>query len=125
MKTCFCSSDQPYSNCCGPLINGSIKATSAEKLMRSRYSAYVVAAIDYLYDTTHNSQRTGLNKKDIENWAKANNWQRLEVLYADTFTVEFKAFYTDSKGKKQFHHEKSTFVYEGGSWYYLSGTFPS
>jgi SEC-C motif-containing protein len=121
MKTCFCGSDQPYSRCCGPIIKGTIKATSAEKLMRSRYSAYVMGAVDYLYETTHISERAGLSKKDIENWAKANNWQKLEVMHADTFTVEFKAYYTDRQGKRQIHHEKSTFVFEGGEWYFLNG----
>jgi SEC-C motif-containing protein len=119
MKTCFCGSDQPYSRCCGPIIKGTVKATSAEKLMRSRYSAYVMVAVDYLFDTTHSSRRAGLFKKDIEQWAKTNNWQKLEVLHADTFTVEFKAYYTDRKGKKQVHHEKSTFVFENDSWYYV------
>ena len=72
MKKCFCGSDKPYSRCCGPIIKGTIQATSAEKLMRSRYSAYVMAAVDYLIDTTHSSQRGNLSKKEIEQWAKGN-----------------------------------------------------
>ena len=91
--------------------------------MRSRYSAYVMAAVDYLIDTTHVSLRANLVKKEIEQWAKTNNWLRLEIIYSDTFIVEFKAYFRDRNGKKQVHHEKSTFVFENGSWYYVDGAF--
>ncbi|MCF2443742.1 YchJ family protein [Dyadobacter sp. CY345] len=123
MKTCFCGSDQPYSRCCGPIIKGTANAASAEKLMRSRYSAYVMAEVDYLFDTTHVSKRAALSKKDIRQWAKSNNWQKLEIIAADTFTVEFNAYFKDKSGKQQIHHEKSTFAFENGSWYYLDGIF--
>lgn len=123
MKTCFCGSDQPYSRCCVPIIKGTSVAVSAEKLMRSRYSAYVMGAVDYLIETTHVSKRSQLDKRDIEQWAKSNNWQKLEVIFADTFTVEFKAYFRDRAGKKQIHHEKSTFAFENESWYYVDGIF--
>lgn len=123
MKTCFCGLEQPYSRCCGPIIKGTIKATSAEKLMRSRYSAYVMGAVAYLIETTHVSKRAQWDKKDIEQWAKANNWQKLEILHADTFSVEFKAYFKDRSGKMQIHHEKSAFVFENDNWYYVDGVF--
>lgn len=123
MKTCFCGSDQPYSRCCGPIIKGAASAVSAEKLMRSRYSAYVMAEVDYLFETTHVSKRAALIKKDIAQWSKSNSWQKLEIVTADTFSVEFKAYFKDRSGKNQIHHEKSTFVFENGSWYYLDGIF--
>ena len=123
MKTCFCGSDQPFSRCCGPVIKGTIVASSAEKLMRSRYSAYVTRAVDYLIATTHISKRAQFSKKEIDRWAKTNSWQRLEIIHADTFTVEFKAYFRDRTAKPQVHHEKSTFVFEEASWYYLDGVF--
>ena len=123
MKTCFCGSDQPYSRCCGPIIKGTVKAISAEKLMRSRYSAYVMAEVDYLFDTTHISKRTGLDKKGIEQWAKTNHWLQLEIIKAEIFSVEFKAYFRDRSGKKQVHHEKSAFVFENGNWFYVDGVF--
>jgi SEC-C motif-containing protein len=121
MKTCFCGSDEPYSRCCSPVIKGTVKAASAEKLMRSRYSAHVVGAVDYLIDTTHVSKRGGLSRKEIEQWAKSSQWLGLEIIYADTFNVEFRASYRDRSGKKQVHHEKSTFVFEDDRWFYLTG----
>ena len=123
MKNCFCGSSEPYSRCCGPIIKGTIRATSAEMLMRSRYSAYVMATVDYLIDTTHISQRANLSRKEIEQWAKSNNWQGLEIVNADTFTVEFKASYRDQSGRKQVHHEKSTFIFENDKWFYKDGVF--
>lgn len=123
MKTCFCGSDQPYSRCCGPIIKGTVQASSAEMLMRSRYSAYVMAAVDYLIATTHVSGRADLSKKEIEQWAKSNRWLGLEIVDADTFTVEFKAAYRDRAGKSRVHHEKSSFVFEDGRWFYKDGVF--
>lgn len=91
--------------------------------MRSRYSAYVMAATDYLIATTHISKRADLSKTDIEHWAKSNNWQQLEIISIDTYTVEFKAYFRDRNGKKQVHHEKSSFVFENNHWFYLDGIF--
>ena len=122
MKKCFCGASKPFSACCGPIIKG-LKADSAEKLMRSRYSAYVTHAIDYLIDTTHVSRRQGLVRKDIEEWAKTNIWQQLEIIDSSEFKVEFKAYFKDRKGKNLIHHEKSAFVSEDGVWYYLDGEF--
>lgn len=123
MKSCYCGSDQPFSKCCNPIIKGIVNANSAEKLMRSRYSAYVVGATDYLIATTHVSERQLLSKKEIEQWAKTNVWQKLEIVKADTFSVEFKAYFRDRSGKNQVHHEKSTFVFEDGKWLYVDGIF--
>lgn len=123
MKNCFCGSNEPYSKCCSPLINGTVVANSAEKLMRSRYSAYVVAQVNYLIATTHPSKRKSLSAKEIENWAKSNQWKGLEIVKADTFTVEFKAQYRERNGKIQVHHEKSTFAFEDGRWFYVDGVF--
>lgn len=91
--------------------------------MRSRYSAYVMADADYLFETTHASKRAGLDKKEISRWAKSNRWNQLEIVKSETFSVEFKAYFTDRSGKRQVHHEKSAFVFENGNWYYLDGIF--
>lgn len=122
MKKCFCGGNKPFSACCGPIIKG-LKADSAEKLMRSRYSAYVTHAVDYIINTTHVSKRLGLVRKEIEEWAKTNIWQQLEIIDSSEFKVEFKAYFKDRKGKIQVHHEKSTFLFEDGGWYYLDGEF--
>ena len=45
---CPCCSGKPFAECCEPVIAGARKATSAEELMRSRYSAYATGAIDWI-----------------------------------------------------------------------------
>jgi SEC-C motif-containing protein len=47
----------------------------------------------------------------------------LEVLNSIDNTVEFKAYFLDSFGKHQIHHELSTFKFENESWFYVDGTF--
>ncbi|KKL28906.1 hypothetical protein LCGC14_2370490, partial [marine sediment metagenome] len=50
---CPCCSNQTYQKCCQKLHNGDLTAASAEQLMRSRYSAFVVGDIGYLIKTLH------------------------------------------------------------------------
>jgi SEC-C motif-containing protein len=79
--------------------------------------------VDYLWNTTHSSQRKYYSKADILNWATANDWQKLEIIAATETTVEFKAYFLDSSNVNQVHHEFSTFIKENGSWFYLDGKF--
>ena len=53
MPLCHCGSGQSYESCCAPYVTGAEQAPTAEALMRSRYSAYVEHAIDYLGETLH------------------------------------------------------------------------
>ena len=73
-KMCHCGSLVSFSDCCEPFLSGNKNAPSAEKLMRSRYSAYVVQNADYLIETTHFSTRKYHSKKDILEWSKSNKW---------------------------------------------------
>ena len=69
-----------FQDCCEPYIKGIDNAPTAEKLMRSRYSAFASGAADYLANTTHISKRRLLQQKEILAWSKANKWLKLEVL---------------------------------------------
>ena len=122
-NNCYCGNLLTFENCCQPIINGIKKANSAEELMRSRYSAYCTQEADYLVNTTHLSTRKFHKKAAILDWSQSNNWLKLEVIVATETTVEFKAFYVDENLKAQMHHEKSTFVFENGSWFYVDGIF--
>ena len=122
-NNCYCGNLLAFENCCQPIINGIKKATSAEELMRSRYSAYCTQSADYLVNTTHLSTRKFHKKAAILDWSQSNNWLKLEVIVATETTVEFKAFYLDENLKAQMHHEKSSFVFENGSWFYVDGIF--
>lgn len=125
---CYCSSQKEFENCCQPFIEGAAKPQTAEELMRSRYSAYAVGAVEYLVRSTHPSVRKFLNAADIENWAKSNAWKRLEIIAKSAGaakdkqgTVEFKAYYTDKNNQPQIHHELSNFRKELGKWFFVDG----
>jgi SEC-C motif-containing protein len=120
---CHCGSEKTFQECCEPYIKGIQKAPTAEALMRSRYSAYVTHAADYLVATTHISQRKYHSKKDILDWATNNKWLKLEIIQATENTVEFKAYFMDNSLQTQIHHEHSTFKLENASWFYVDGKF--
>ncbi len=53
--SCHCEKGESYEDCCQPYIAGEDLPATAETLMRSRYSAYVVSEIDYIA-TTHEAK---------------------------------------------------------------------
>ena len=56
MSDCLCGG-AAWATCCGPLLAGERQAGTAEELMRSRYSAFVVGDGDYLWRTWHPATR--------------------------------------------------------------------
>jgi SEC-C motif-containing protein len=120
---CYCGLEKIFQDCCEPIIKGIQKAPTAESLMRSRYSAYATHQADYLLESTHISERKYYSRSEILLWATSNQWLQLEILKSTETTVEFKAYFLDSKLQKQIHHELSTFKLENGSWFYVDGKF--
>ncbi len=123
MSSCYCGNSVSFQDCCEPYIKGIANAPTAEKLMRSRYSAFATGAADYLINTTHISKRKYHNKRDILAWSQANKWLKLEVLASTETTVTFKAYYLDENLKAQVHYEQSTFKLEDGKWFYVDGEY--
>ncbi len=126
---CPCNSGDLFQHCCEPVILNS-NASTAEQLMRSRYTAYATGNAEYLFETAHPKHRKGLTIKGISDWAEENNWLNLEITFTSrgsiqdvAGTVEFKAYFTDKKGVDQIHHERSEFVKENEKWYYTTATF--
>ena len=122
MSACFCGSGEPYATCCGRLHSGAENATSAEALMRSRYSAYVLGLEPYLLATWHASTRPAALHLAEEAGTK---WLGLEVKRqqaqdASHATVEFVARYRIA-GRGHRLHETSRFVCEDGRWLYVDG----
>ncbi|MBB6239327.1 SEC-C motif-containing protein [Pedobacter sp. AK013] len=120
---CPCGSGIIFNQCCQPYHLKVKKAPTAEALMRSRYSAFVVADAAYLYDTTHRSKRKGHSESAYLNSAKNTKWLKLEIVFSDFDTVEFKAYYLNKKFQTEVLHEKSNFRLEDGQWYYVDGEF--
>lgn len=121
-QSCPCGG-MTYEGCCGRFIdNGEIPET-AEQLMRSRYSAYVLRKEPYLKSTWHESTRPGEAVAQDD----GTKWLGLEVKKhvpaGDAATVEFVARYKIG-GRAQRLHEVSRFVREDGRWFYVDGSFP-
>lgn len=119
-ESCPCGLPADYADCCGR-YHGGEPAPDAERLMRSRYTAYVKGLEDYLLATWHVSTRPGPLHLDTEPRPK---WLGLEVKAAhaegDTATVEFVARCRIG-GRAQRMHELSRFTREDGRWYYVDG----
>ncbi len=123
MTHCYCGSHLTFDKCCAPYLNGTAKPATAEALMRSRYAAFATNNAKYLVATTHFSTRKHHKIEDIQDWALSNQWIKLLVVNATVNTVTFKAFYIDSEGQSQVHHEHSIFKLEEGNWFYVDGDF--
>lgn len=120
---CPCDNTREYAACCQPLHEGQAAAT-AEALMRSRYSAYVLRLEDYLQATWHETTRPDA---PILPSAGQVKWLRLKVLaHRQTddshAEVQFTARYIEA-GRHGQMTELSRFVKENGRWLYLDGDY--
>lgn len=126
---CPCGSGNLLDGCCGRYHAGQ-PAPSAEALMRSRYSAYVLGLVDYLLDTTLPVQKSALDRASISQWSAQSTWQGLEVESAELLGgkpehafVTFTARWHDATGEHS-HRERSAFVQNQGRWYFIDPTVP-
>ncbi|WP_406265238.1 YchJ family metal-binding protein [Nocardia sp. NBC_00881] len=120
---CPCGQGGTFDDCCGPVLRGERAAATAAALMRSRYTAFAVADVDYLLRSWHPRTRPPEVVLD-----PAQRWLFLEIraterggLFDDTGTVEFVAHYRDADGRGALH-EVSRFARFEGAWVYLDGT---
>lgn len=114
VRPCPCSSGEAYDACCGPLHRGTVLAATPEQLMRSRFSAYALGEIDYVFRTWHPRTRPDDLTPDPR-----LTWTRLEVLDATGDEVEFRAHHETPAGPGVLH-ERSVFEQRGGRWVYVS-----
>jgi SEC-C motif-containing protein len=113
-----------YATCCEP-CHRDTPASSAEALMRSRYSAYVMKLEDYLLATWHPDTRPAT----LDLVHDDARWLGLEVKRqrqesTDTASVEFVARYKIA-GRAHRLHEISRFARMDGRWFYVDGEFPA
>jgi SEC-C motif domain protein len=119
-----------FAECCEPLINGHTKASTAEQLMRSRYSAYTLGNIDYLIQSWWPDQQQDLDRAAIAEWANNSDWRGLTVHRTergapnhDNGRVEFTAYWLDKltggQAQLQSHRENSLFKKLNGRWYFV------
>jgi len=125
---CYCCSGDAYAHCCEPFLENITHPETAEELMRSRYSAYVLAKVDYILNSTHSSTRKSYSASSIKKWATSSKWLKLEIMDTEDGTIHdtkgrvvFKAYYLNEKNFPQIHLEDSSFIKENGRWYFLKG----
>ena len=133
MSICPCrvldSKKLNFDDCCGPILKGSVKAPTAEAMMRSRYTAYVVKNVDYIDQTQINQKHEVFNKEEALKWAESSDWMGLEIKETkkgkpedDMGVVEFIAHYKDkASGTELRHHETSSFQKENDGWKFKEG----
>ena len=119
---CPCNSGRPYAECCKPLLSGDHLACTAEALMRSRYTAYVVRDIAYLLKSWHPSTRPdNIDTATIPEWSGLNIIRTEKGMETDSEgVVEFQATAFSPKNMLRLH-EVSRFVKEDGQWLYVDG----
>jgi len=111
--SCPCGSGNPFSDCCEPIIKGKI-APTAEALMRSRYSAYVLGYWEYLHQSWHPETRPSRVSPS------STDWLGLTIIKAGAETVEFAAGFREGR-KVMRLHEASRFKKADGHWRYVDG----
>lgn len=127
MSKCHCGSKLKFSDCCEPIINFQCKANTAEKLMRARYSAYAVGAIDFIEKSIHPKFRKDFDKKSSAQWSQLAKWKSLEVVSTEQGLekdqkglVEFKALYS-MDDQDIIHHELAEFKKVEDQWFFVDG----
>ena len=122
-RLCFCGSGVLFGHCCGPIIRGERRAASAEQLMRSRYTAYVLQDREYLLSSWHPRTRP----PHLELDGAGLRWTGLSIRACQAGQpgdsagrVEFVARY-QQQGRTGQVHEHSRFLFEQGRWLYLDG----
>ncbi len=128
---CFCGSKLRFEHCCHRFISQQQRPSTAEMLMRSRYSAYVTHNADYLIQTWHpQCHWENLHQELVKSFADTK-WLGLHVISSsngknsDEAYVEFSACFINEKADdKQLIHERSRFLRIDQQWLYIDGITP-
>ena len=126
-EMCPCKSGKTYGECCEPILEGALKAPTAEALMRARYSAYATEHIDFLYASAMPDIQAEFDAETSLSWSRSAGWLGLEIVSTekggaadDTGVVEFRAIYS-VQDKVCDHHERATFVKDAEGWKFKDG----
>jgi SEC-C motif-containing protein len=130
-RDCPCGSLTPYAACCAPFHRGEREAPDAPALMRSRYAAFALKDVDYLWRTLHrdHDDRTRPEaqvRRDLGDACAKNRYMGLRVLDArepDAQGVARVLFAARvfHKGREVSFVECSEFSRDADGWRYLGG----
>ena len=125
MSACPCGSGRDLNDCCAPLHAGK-PAPTAEALMRSRYTAFVLNKMDYLDKTATPEMREESGSFDP---GAMPQWLGLQIIRTveggpndDVGMVEFTVQYK-WKGQQFSRHELSDFRRVDGAWLFSGSEF--
>ena len=113
-----------FKNCCGPYLSGAADPPTAEKLMRSRYSAYALGDLDHIKRTWHPETLPA----DLR-LVPGQVWLGLKIKHSAHGTENDKhgivEFVAKSKrnGRARRMHEISEFEKIAGRWVYVRGDY--
>lgn len=131
MSDCPCGSGSSLSDCCQPIIDGNVKADRAESLIRARYTAHTIGAMDFILATHHPSTRTAVDEAATARWARESQWLGLDIIDVEgggtddnTARIEFMARYRDAARRRHTHHERGVFEKYHGQWYFKDAEVP-
>jgi len=124
---CPCGSGLAFESCCEPYLIERKKPDTATALMRSRYCAYALGAVDYLYKTSGPKVRKEFDAESSRKWAESATWTGIEVLLEEgggatdeCGVVEFIAHYAVKETSFD-HHERAEFEKIDGVWTFMDG----
>jgi SEC-C motif-containing protein len=125
MTLCPCGSEKIYEQCCGVYIDQKQAPQTPEQLMRSRYTAYSKANIEYIKNTMKGKPLIDFKEIEAQTWAQTVTWIGLKVIqsYLETPTkgfVEFSVSLMEGNQLKTIH-ELSEFQLEENQWLYVDG----
>lgn len=99
---CYCCSSLAFADCCHPFITQSKQPETAEQLMRSRFTAYVLANFTYVLNTYSSEKQIGLSTEGLKESAGDAVWFALKVVNSSADTVEFTAYFLKTKAFTNF-----------------------
>jgi len=128
---CPCCSGKDYALCCEPFILGKQKPDTAEKLMRSRYTAYTKVDVPYIKKTSAPEFHKEFDIEGTRKWAQESQWMNLKILSTEARSpkdtkgiVEFIATFIQNE-KTIEHHERSYFRKDNtNTWLFVDGETP-
>lgn len=125
MSKCPCCSKLNYEACCGLYHDERLIPKTFEALMRSRYSAYTMANMDYIKETMQGKPLENFNELDAKTWSQNVKWLKLKIVNVHNASseqghVEFIASFIEN-GQHRSIHEVSEFQLINGRWLYVDG----
>lgn len=126
-RLCPCTSNKSFDKCCEPFLKGAKLPVTPEQLMRSRFTAYSVADVRYLVNTTATGEREKIDAEELGRYCRSVRCISLKVLKTEQGGPEDQAgtvlFHASLQinGKRMLHREHSRFIREEGRWMYVDG----